>query len=722
MKKILLFLVLLLVCATVTYAQQYKSHTVVKGENVFRIAKRYNTTPEAIYRINPTAKEGISEGEILAIPIVDNQEYKTHEVKEGDTVYSLSKTYNTTPETLYILNPEAVNGINLGQVLRVGEIEKTDNTNVDIKQPDGKDTVLDSLKVISAEPEIIRFRTHKVRRKETLYGIAKKYEITVDDIKRHNKRLYSEQIKKKDKIRIPVYAKGVVVEKPVDTITTPVNSRISTTTRYVIKPKETKYGIARRHGITIGELEQLNPGMDPSFPIGMEIVVPTSVFIPIDQITVEDEFELYEVPPKETVYSILSRAEISSDSLFKMNPYLKDGLKAGMIIKIPKKIVDTSMVGNVSEEKIIDLQNKLFNFKPKKIVVMLPFGIDTLNTSSRKETEDYLKSKRGVRIALDFYRGVKMALDSAKTKGISSKMEVYDTQKNKNSEYIKQLIAQNNFDEVDAVIGPLFQANVETVAAELKKYDTPVFSPISNRESKLYGNFFQTRPTDVMLQDKLISYIEKDSLDKNIVIIAQDGKRHEEIKKKLIAKFPEAKVAKIQEGNYLYEVDLNRVLAKKKMNWVILESSDIAMISNVTALLNAKAESHQITLFTTNKGNAYDDDSVKNEHLSRLHLHYPSIDKEFDETEESLTPFVEKYKKEHGIVPNKYTVRGFDITYDILMRLGTADDLYHAASFDGTTEYVENKFNYTKKLLGGYYNRAAYLIKFDDDLKLTVVE
>jgi len=277
---------------------------------------------------------------------------------------------------------------------------------------------------------------------------------------------------------------------------------------------------------------------------------------------------------------------------------------------------------------------------------------------------------------------------------------------------------------MEAVIGPLYQTNVEAVAEELKKYETPVFSPLSNRESKLYSNFFQTIPTDVMLADKLIAYVEKDSTDKNIVIIVQNGKKkHEKIKEKLIAKFPEAKIAKIEEGNFLYGVHLDKVLDKNKPNWVFLESDDVAMLSNVTPQLNAKAESHKITLFTTDKGNAFDDDNIKNEHLSNLHLHYPSIDKEYDNyDEEKMPPFVARYKKEYKTIPSKYTVRGFDIMYDILMRLGAADDMYHAATFEGTTEYVENKFNYSKKLLGGYYNEASYIIKFDDDLKLTVIE
>ncbi len=720
MKKFLLFFILLIM-ANSAIAQQYKSHTVAKGENVYRIAKRYNTTPEAIYKINPTAKDGIKEGEILAIPVVDDQEYETHAVEPGDTVYSLSKKYNTTPEAIYILNPEAINGINVGQILRVGKIEKKTPVTVDGGQEEGKNNVLDSLKVIPEEPKIIRFITHKVKRKETLYGIAKKYNVTVENIKKQNKRLYSEQIKKKDKIRIPVFAKEPVVTNPVVVDTISSSSRLTTTTKYVIKPKDTRYGIARRHGITITQLEQLNPGMDPDLPIGAEITVPTSIFVSLKD-SIQPGFQLYEVRPKETIFGILKRTGISADSLFNMNPYLREGLKAGMVITLPKDTIATS----IPQGQYLNLATKLYNFKPKKVAVMLPFSLDTLNFEAIQETEEYLKSKQSLRIALDLYSGILIAVDSAKTRGITTELNVFDTKKNNNTPQIKKLLRDNDFEGTDAIIGPLYQNNLEIVAAELKKYDTPIFSPASRKESSLYDNFFQTRPTNAMLQEKIISFVEKDSTDKNIIIIVQQGKRHEEIKEKLIAKFPEAKVARIEEGNYLYEVHLNKVLVENKPNWVFLESNDVAMLSNVIPLLNAKAESHKITMFTTDKNGAFDDDSVKNEHLSRLHLHYPSVYKEFDqeETDEGkhVTPFTKKYKSIYGAEPNNWAVRGFDIAYDILMRLGSADDIYHGVSFEGTTEYVENKFNYTKKVLGGYYNNETYLIKFDDDLKLVVVD
>ena len=467
-------------------------------------------------------------------------------------------------------------------------------------------------------------------------------------------------------------------------------------------------------------MESLNPNLDPSFPIGAEITVPSAIFVPLEE-TVKPGFELYEVQPKETIYSLLTRLKIPADSLFKMNPYLKDGLKAGAVLVIPKRAVDTTNFAGVEENEIVDLKNKLYNFKTKKLGVMLPFNLEKLNFEEVSETEDYLKKRQSARIAVDFYQGVQLAVDSVKSLGISTELFVYDTKQNKNESYLKKLIAENNFEVLDAVIGPMYTSNVETVVRELKKYNTPVFSPISKKDTESFNNFFQTRPGDKMLQDKLISYMKKDSTDKNIVLIVQQGAKFDSLRNRLKTVFPLAKIAKLQEGNYLYEVDLNKVLDKDRKNWVILESDDVAMISNVTPFLNAKAESHQITLFTTDKNSAFDDDSISNEHLSKLHLHYPSVDKESDEVSETDS-FVKNYKAKYGVAPNKYIVRGFDIAYDVLLRLGTAEDLYQAANFRGTTEYNENKFDYMKDENGGFYNKAVYLIKFNDNLELSVIE
>ena len=75
----------------------------------------------------------------------------------------------------------------------------------------------------------------------------------------------------------------------------------------------------------------------------------------------------------------------------------------------------------------------------------------------------------------------------------------------------------------------------------------------------------------------------------------------------------------------------------------------------------------------------------------------------------------------YGAEPNKYAVRGFDLTMDLLLRLSIEEYLFDASSSDIETEYVENKFRYSKKMFGGYYNETGYILKFED-LKIVEVK
>ena len=80
------------------------------------------------------------------------------------------------------------------------------------------------------------------------------------------------------------------------------------------------------------------------------------------------------------------------------------------------------------------------------------------------------------------------------------------------------------------------------------------------------------------------------------------------------------------------------------------------------------------------------------------------------------------YRNSYGVIPNKYAVRGFDLAYDIFLRLGTAEDLYDACDPDVETHYVENRFRYDKKLLSGYRNQAFYLLQYNEELNLDIIE
>ncbi len=103
---------------------------------------------------------------------------------------------------------------------------------------------------------------------------------------------------------------------------------------------------------------------------------------------------------------------------------------------------------------------------------------------------------------------------------------------------------------------------------------------------------------------------------------------------------------------------------------------------------------------------------IDNNNLSNLKFHYPSVNKDFNESKSN--GFFRGYRKEYGVSPSKYVARGFDITLDLLLRLASKDNLYEASSETIETEYIENKFRYNKSVFGGYINEAVYMVKYDD--------
>ena len=621
---------------------------------------------------------------LIGFSVFADQQYKTHRVSRGETVESIAREYNVPVSAIYKLNPDAANGIQPSTTL-----------------------IIPPRKVVAEDPSM-SFIEHKVKRKETLYSLSKEYNVSIEDIKRYNKHLYAEPLKKGSILKIP--------EKPALSETSPAITQAEEpleevdTREHIVLPKETKYGISREYGITVEELEDMNPWVDTLQP-GMML----KIKLKEEQPTFKDtaNFRLYRVQPKETLYSLIRDNEISRDSLFNLNPQLKDGLKAGMLLKLPKDENELLQANHAS--KVENLENLIQYRNPKNLVLMLPFNLDKVEIDSIDLAKKRIQNDKVLQVALDFYTGVLMAVDSAKSRGISVNLDVLDTQQDPS--HVNYLLNSNDFENVDAVIGPLLQETSETAARQLRYQGVPVISPLSTQEVRFLDNFVQTRPNKEMMQNAMLQYIAKNAEGKNIVIIAENSAA--KVRNELMQVLENEKVITPEAGAVERQVLLEN-LDKNKLNWVILETNSIGLLSSLTSFLNSINEEYPITLFTTDKNKAYDDPSISNTHLGKLNFHFPSVDKEYDA--EKNKDFINAYKKAYGLNPNQYAVRGFDITYDTLLRLAAFGSVYNSfETFDGITEYAENKFHYNKKEDGGYYNNAMYIIKYDKDLNRNVV-
>ena len=608
------------------------------------------------------------------------QQYKSHSVEKGETIYSIAKQYNISEETIYNLNPDSRNGLKVNSVL-----------------------IIPSNSVISSGTSKNNFRNHKVKRKETLYGIAQLYNVSVDEIKKLNKELYSRGLNKGEQLLIP--------PTPTKTETVDPDTTLPGTQKYTVKAQETKFGIARKFGVSIAELEDLNPKMGEGLKIGETIIVPDKTVIENAEID-EEKFQYYEVNPKEGFYRLKAKFGLSEEEVIALNPYAKDGLKEGMILKIPKEKTTVSQ----EDIRIVNLENRIDNKKMKTVALMLPFRLMGSVGDSTSNDTDLLKRDPTLRVALDFYSGALMAAEFAKEKGISVTMNVYDTEKSESK--VASIIARSNFKNTDAVIGPLLQKNVEKASDLLKDEKIPVFSPLSNRDMAMNDNLFQTLPTDAILQKTMIRYLKEHSSGKNIIIVS-DSKRAKQ-RDMILDEIPSAKTVTPRGNGYIQTSDISSIAAEGMENWVILETQNPVLISSVVNVLAGMSSSYRARLFTLDRNDGFEWHEVSSTRLAKLNFTFPSVNRNVGD--EDRTPFLVSYKNKYGVTPNRYAIRGFDVTSDVLLRLASEKDIYEAIMPESETVYIENKFRYEKSNTRGYCNEAAYILKYNNQLKFEVVE
>jgi LysM repeat protein len=625
------------------------------------------------------------------------QNYKTHKVKPGESIEDIAKTYMVTPFDIYALNPDAKTSLQPNTVLII---------------PNSK--ILDK-PVEVEEIQLVGYKSHRVKRKETLYSIAQKYNISVDDIKKHNTRLYSENLRKGDKIQIPEYDKVTTISKLANTIK-----------KYKVLPKEGKWRIAYKFGISVPELDALNPQLTGELQAGQEINVPN--IANNEEKHIEESYSYYTVLKSEGYMALDRKLGVSKEELEALNPELKEGgLKLGMILKVPLGATD-----NIESTDDVDrtvLTNNLINFSTKRLAVLIPFKLNRIEMDSINEVKRLLRNNGLLKIALDFHSGVLMALDSAKQLGISTKLDVFDTEGKVS--HVSSIISDNDFSDYDAVIGPFIASSFDRAATMLKRDDVPAVSPLTIPKN-LYSNVFQTIPSDELLMKKMVNFVKQDTTPHTVLVIADEAHRatSNKIRSELgpVKQIFSRKNKDGKEAFYILSDDIVNEL-KEGRNYVFLETGKEGFVSNVTSMLNGfngvtidddeNEIDREIILVTTKKEDAFEGENVSNFDLSNLKFHYPSYKIDYDP--EQHNSFVERYKRIYKTSPNKYATRGFDLTMDVLLRLANADNLYKAANNTIETQYVENKFRYSKKLFGGYYNEAAFIVKYDD-LKIVEVK
>ena len=658
------------------------------------------------------------------------EKYTKHTVAKGETINMIAQKYKVTPYDIYSLNPDSQNGIQLNSVLLI---------------PSSASVVV--IHSSQAVTESSSSNTHLVQPKETLYSISKQYKVTVDAIKAANGDLLNDGLKIGQNIKIPASDSGqnVAVSKPAEApkVAAPLVSKpvvvkalpkVETpkgeTTFHIIEPLETKYGISKKYGMTIPELERLNPQIANDFPIGFKLVVignavnqavlgagkPTAYSTKPSVKTgiaapssTKKYLEEYVVKPKETILSIANAFGMSEQELISLNPELKRGIKLGMILRVPK---------GQREEPVKKEQGNLLKTintnARKQLALLLPFNISKLESDTLNSTQARLKKDKFLNLTLDFYSGALMAIDSAKVLGMNVDIKILDSQETKNSSNVAMLVQQNNLQSMDAIVGPFYQTNVEKLAELLEPTKTPVISPLSKDVGKKYTNLYQSMPTAELLRSSIFDFIKAKS--SNIIAVVDNKKGS--VKQYIQEMQPDVRIAGLSAKGTFVADSLKVLFQKDRLNYVVLASESTGMILATTSAMLAAQKEYQVQLVILEQNDTFDFEEISLTRLTKLKLLYPSLSRP-NETDKA-NQFDAKYKKINKITPNQYAIRGFDVTFDTLLRLS------QEATFEETiqvspSEQIENKFDYVQNATDGYSNNGIYILYYDTDLTIKEV-
>ncbi|MCV2487161.1 LysM peptidoglycan-binding domain-containing protein [Flavobacterium sp. SH_e] len=664
-----------------------------------------------------------------------------YKVSSGETINQIAQKFKVTPFDIYQLNPDARTGLVPNSVLLIPT-----------KTGEAKKEVAETKTAVASGKEII----HEVQPKETFWSIEHKYGITDEALKAANPVLEKDGVQIGQKLVIP--AKGSTPKaaaKP---------AKEKGPEKYVfhdVQPKETKFGIAKQYNMTVDELEKRNPDIVNSLPVGYRLTIkgtaPKTESAPVETAkAIESKKPVetskkavsymdYQVKPKETLYSLGRVFHLSQDELVALNPSLSEGLKEGMILKVPAgyvapapivaaqvpaekpiestwnkpventggggiKIIDKVKSTENENVEIVELSKKKGANERKKVVLLLPFNMAKVQ-SDTSGTANRIKNDKFLNMTLDFYSGAMMAIDSARTLKLPIDVAIYDSQETKTTSNVSSL--SSKLQDADAVIGPFYQSNAEAAANTLRMYNVPVISPLSKDSANPIENLYQTIPSNDVIRNSMFDYMRS----KNGNIIAVVDKKKESVINYIKQNQKGVAFATLTETGGLDAANLKSLLLPNRMNYVVMETGNTAMVKTTIKALLDSQKSCQVQLVILEPNSTLDTDEISFDNLVKLKLMYPSVTRESDE--QSVLIYEKQYRLKNKANPTTYATRGFDVTFDTMMRLVQGKTFQETADLM-TTQQVDNKFQYYRKEDGGHANKGVYILYYDSDLTLKV--
>ena len=636
----------------------------------------------------------------------------THIVVANETKYGLSKKYNISIQELERQNPHIVPMLKKGDELKI-RVSSARTASFVEKKNENK-SLNDS-------------GDYLVQPGETLYGIARKFEISVAQLIQMNKGKLG-----------PVLLSG-------QTLNTPSRNQKQQiagdnfANYHIVEAGQTKYGLSKKYAISIKELERLNPHIVDMLRTGQRLTVPAlqsekteiaekkvveskpvlvektvektiekpepinNVAPKVEILTKSIKTVSYEVKPQETIYGLTKMTGLTSDKLMELNPELIEGLKAGMIIQIPEGTVVTPLSIAVKTPIVgKGLLNSLVINQQKEITFLAPF--------TEEEFTNYLQSAEKsseIQSNFEFYAGAKMAMDSLKKSGVVLKYALHKNQKANSLEQEILELKNKGVEKNNAIIALPNSYYFEKLGTLLATKNIP-YVLTNPAENKISPTGYAAIPSYYYLRKLVLDYLVAQK--QNIIVVSDRAKM--ETEKYIAENYPMIKMVHFNDKGTFNSAAIRNVLQIDQKNFVVFNTNDSGLILSITTLLLKESKEYESQIALLEPKELLKDEGVSDMRFRALKMIYPSP---YNPSQlKKIENFKQKFIQKYGFKASQEAVNGFDVTFDVLMRLFQNED-FATISKKHKTEQLSLKFQYVESLNQGYFNESGFILQFDEE-------
>lgn len=635
--------------------ESWYMHFVQTGETVQSIAQLYGVTNVEILKSNPEVSTGLKPGRVIRIPVKSSQDTKSdqkpdtiqsatpgagfHIVEPKETWYGIAREYKVPVKDLISVNA-SIDTLKVGMRIVIPQVQEAE-------------------RVITEG-----YAEHTVMPQETLYGLSKKHNTTIDELLRLNPSL-KDGLKVGQVIMVP--AKGNGEGNGLKVQVTDTTYKI-----HKVQRKETLYSISKLYNVSLDEILSANPDFDGHLRKGDELRIP--------------------------MQSMTVRPFVKPDTVIMGRP-------------INQQAVQDIIQGKCTP---IEYNNNVYN-----IALMIPMKLEMVD-SIRVSDQASIKPVNEIESFdfIQFYEGALIAADSLTSKGMKVKVHVFDIDYGSSVTKTRRVINQPNMRNMDLIIGPFFAESFDVCAQFANTNKIPIVNPLSRRTELAKDNEYivKMQPSNWAQYNALTRYLKQAHYNDNIILVRRNQDENNNISTVIKGSFTNDGSVIKNFHEVIYSSSgwsgINKKLSNTQKNIVIILTSDQAVLPALLRDLSEKAESHQISVVGL-KG--WEDFELDYNHLVKLNTHFFNpwfVDYESVEVKRFLMKFRSRFVAEPEL--DKYAYLGYDTMLYFLSAMYAFGEGYLECIKDFNNKGLSNDMIFIKSQDGGYENYGVSIYRYND--------